>query len=379
MRVRGDAAARQQKEIEKRYGSVRDVFRKRGEESGRVLGVTAGNIIEVTDRERIERHFRIYKRTVLDLVVRNVRTLSNVYKVKTHENMHEAHVVWMFGDIGKTISREREFFERIGSIKDDDETVFDKIPNRIFEKLYRNPELVGLVNETLLLAFSDAVDFRDWKTIPKGIIITGTGFLAAVEIGHISEFRNDALGIEVGSAIVEEILNGKEEGLAELSGRILPIILHEMVHMQPQCNEEAQAHAIETLAVWMENPGDRDALEERLVGFAKKVSRGHISWDNYDSEAYLGMALAMNELARYNENIARVFEEDAGGFGIEAIARSLEFVREEDMLKAKENGFVERVLRMKKEEIIDEVIGALALKNREALSSELMRRAMRQN
>ena len=47
----------QQRLLEKRYGDVRDVFRRRSEETGLELSLRSNVMREITDPERIDRHF----------------------------------------------------------------------------------------------------------------------------------------------------------------------------------------------------------------------------------------------------------------------------------------------------------------------------------
>ncbi len=346
MRVRGDAAARQQRELDKRYGPVKELFRRRAEEAGAVLLVDTPSMREITDLQRLDRHFRTYLGTVHELAIRNARTLVGLYNARVNGRMREVHVVWMFGDAGNVIGRNRDFFEEIGSIRDDDETAFRKVPSRIFEKLYREPGLLALANEALVLAYADALEFHRWKVMPKGMVVTGTGLMAAVQMNHVAEFGNDALGIEVGTGMIEAILGGKGLGVEELRRRMAPILVHEMVHLQDRGNGEAHAHAIEAIMLWQEGQDGRDVFRDRIAGFEKVAAADGTFGKDYDSQAYLGILLAMEELAKCNADIAAAFAKDASMYKTLAVSASLDMVRREDMVKAKERGFVERVLGM---------------------------------
>ena len=68
-----ELTAAQQRQVEKRYGDVREVFRRRADENGLDLAVKSDSVREIIDPERMDRHFASYSGTVLDLEVRNIR------------------------------------------------------------------------------------------------------------------------------------------------------------------------------------------------------------------------------------------------------------------------------------------------------------------
>ncbi len=350
-----DLTAAQQRQLEKRYGDVREVFRRRADEAGLDLALRSDSIREITDPERMRKHFGSYRGTVLDLAVRNIRSLAGLYSIRANGRPREVHVVWIFGETENTIRKESDFFEEIGAIRDDDlDTTFQKIPNRVFEKLYGDPALLGKLNEILLLSYIDVLEFHNWKVVPKGMVISGTNFLAAVRQFHLSNFNNDALGIEVGMGLIEDIIGRKDKDVETLRKAVFPILAHEMVHLQNGAAGETHAYAVEMLLVNQEDEAEVGALRDDLE--IVKISLGNgleLPPNDYYSQAYKGIVLAMDEFAKYNYDIANLFKKDATKYKVGSVLAAMDMVRDSDAVRAKESGFIDKILSLDNEQIED--------------------------
>lgn len=342
-----DLSHAQQRLLEKRYGDIRDVFRRRADETGLELALRSNLIREITDPERIDRHFKRYNRTVMDLAVRNIRTLVNLYGIRPNGKFREAHVVWMFGETANTISKEQDFFYEIGAIRDDDDTTFDKIPNRVFERLYKDPALLAKINEVLVASYMDTLEFNDWKFIPKGLTVAGTNFFASVHQFHMLHFGNDALGLEIGMSMIEDIIARKEESVDALRKIVSPIITHEMVHMQASQAGETHAYAIEMLLINQEDESEVGALRDDLGIVKVNLEKGlELSLNDYYSQVYKGMVLAIDEFAKHNVEIAELFKKDKTKYKVDSVLAAMDMIREYDTRAAKESGFVDRILAL---------------------------------
>ena len=189
----GTASVAEQRRLEKRYGDVKALLKRRAEELGLDMNPKTRGMVRVEDGDRIAKHVSAYDGTHMGLLATNIRNVVNLYDVSIDGVNRELHVIWVFKDLHEfTKNRYRydAYLKRDGmlyrEIYNDIKAANPRqIPDRLFNLMYRDPSLMVRVDEVLLKAFVGAVDFYGWNLVPNGMLITGsTNVTAAVNVGR---------------------------------------------------------------------------------------------------------------------------------------------------------------------------------------------------
>ncbi len=348
--------ASQQCQLEKRYGSIKEVFRKRADGLGQSLSVGSPAIREVSDIDRIRSHFDRYSGTEVGLAVSDIRSLVSLYRVRANSGWRDAHIVWTFGGTEHVVGcRDREFFEDIEAIRNDEDISFKRIPYRVFSSLYMNPGLLAKVNGVLLNAYIGALEFHDWRFTPHGLVVAGSG---AVAMAHprdtMKTGSSDRLGIEIGMGLVEDIiLNGGNADMRSLADAVMPLLVHEMVHLQLDVVGEPHAYAIEMMLINKEGDSMRGFIYDSLRYCSSNLQRSGTGLDprDYYAQVYKGVVIALEELSKYNGEIAAQFKKDRTRHKTAAARRSISLIRDEDTQQVLSSGFVGNILSLRNEQI----------------------------
>lgn len=343
-------------------GNAKRLLRGRAEMLGVEMPATFYGARRIESGRQSGQHFARYCGTEAGFYVEDERNMKDLFSVEIGGRRKRIHMIWIFGP---TTAEVRQYEADMGMERRaakgvaDDELKLAKLPNRIFELIYANPELITGIEEFLLNAYVCAATFADWNTLPQGISVAGnSSHMAATHPQYREREGNDGLGIEIGIPLIEDMLKGLRYRTWWLDTHLLVTFVHEIVHLQRYGNDpfksDVHSYAIEIFAG-----------ENSLFSLVKSVNamlwerwrmeqNGHPRFrDSYAWQAHKGSIIAANELARYNRGIAGLFAGDRNPFKLRAASHFVNLIRDSDISRAVDNGFVEWVLSLDNHEIVD--------------------------
>ena len=169
----------------------------------------------IEDPKRVSRHIEVYDGTEMGLIATSIRNLVNLYEIDVNGKSVEAHAIWIFQDL-KALTKNRyrynsnfkepSGFDRLYRETYKDRFDFDRLSNKIFERLYKDPSFVPRVEEFFLGAYAKALEFHDWEFVPNGLVFTGAPDNAFVAVAYSTRFGNDALGISIGEEFAYQMM-----------------------------------------------------------------------------------------------------------------------------------------------------------------------------
>ncbi len=344
------------RELEKRYGDVKDLIRRRGEELGANM---SSRMDRIDDAGRIGRHMSVYDGTEMGLIATSIRNIVNLYSIEVNGSSREAHVIWMFEDLREVTKNRYRYnsnfkvpreFDRLYRETYGDKFKYDKLPRKILDAIYNNPDTVPRIEEFLLGAYAKALEFHDWRFIPDGLVITGARNIMYAPLYHSFLFDNDALGIGIGNSILHEmILYVDPSEYHKLETSFVATFVHELTHFHRMDITEVSEFAISLLFDPKENAINLLMLRDNLSALLERQERlpdhdvlRHV--DNYEVQRYIGIILAANEFAKSNRAIRKLFREDESPNKLNAVRDFVDLIRNSDIERVKKSGFVEALL-----------------------------------
>ena len=353
------ADAAELRRLEKRYGDVGLLLKKRADELGLDMTPKTDGIVRVDDGGRTARHLSEYDGTCAGLLSTNIRNVVNLYDVRIGGVERELHVIWLFKDIDEfTKNRYRygAYLKRDGMLYRESYDHKAKHPGqlsaRIFDAVYRDPSFMVEMDEFLLRAFVEAVKFYEWNSVPNGMVITGgPGDVTFVNVRATIAFGNDALGVYVGRQLTEYLLWSANAGsLDGLDKEVKALLVHELTHLHRNDCGEIAAYAIMLLLDHKDNARMlRTVFKEFVDSWIDKQERldDHDAMKHersYELQRYIGLMLAANELAKHNPGIRELFDSDTTENKLIAARYFFALIRESDVEKVVASGFVEALL-----------------------------------
>ena len=347
----------QRRNLEKRYGDVKELLRKRAEELGLDMNPRTEGIVRIEDSKRMVRHIREYDGTHTGLLAADIRNVVNLYDVNLDGVGRELHVAWIFKDISEfTKSRYRynAYLEHDGmlyrELYEDRGAHREQMGIKPFVAVYRDPSLMVRIDELLLKSFVEAVNFYEWRYVPKGLVISGDNVLADASTGAMETFGNDALGIGVGRQLTDYLFRTSDAKLQRILGdSVKSMFVHELTHLHKKDFGEIVEFAMNL----MFNPKNNTLM---IADFRSNldswISKQYELEDHdamkhggpYEFQRYMGLMLVANEFAKHNPRIRRLFDSDDTENRFVAAKSFLDMMNESDLKKVIASGFIDRLL-----------------------------------
>ena len=358
-----DSAVREpsRRMLEKRYGSVKALLRDRAEELSSDMRIKLERIKKIEDIGRLAKHIEVYDGTVSGLLVSNVRNVVNLYEVDLDGEKRDMHVVWIFDgmkEFTKNRYRYNEYLRHPVS-QDLDILYNDHYSNvgynplalgyRRLEKIYSDPSLMAKIDGLLLDAYAEALKFYHWRVIPSGLVIGGDAFMAGTPMGQSSDYGNDALGIIIGKRLIDKLIaeykNGDYDGMRMA---ITALLVHELTHIHTNSPEEIATYAMTLMIEPHINPIKYWIMDdvEAWISYTERYEEDDLfkKLSAYEFDKYLGFIVAVNEFAKYNHEIKKLFEQDDARYKLKALHDSIALIRKSDIDNVIGSGFKEKAL-----------------------------------
>ena len=353
-----------------KYGDLSQILRDRASVLGQDLTVSgSGMITEIEERGKMASHFRIYRRTILDFPVKDIRSLVSLYRINLEPSPQNVHVIWVFSDYGKSIKSHIGYLEEAGLLKDDDNSVFGKVPDYVLKKVIEDPLIYKRINEALVEAYAEALSFYNWKHPPRGIVVSNLprGIIATVRPYNFADYGNDGLGVAINFPAVLKLFMGSQmDNTSALRENISPIFVHEIAHMHNHAGRDGESMPI--CAELILAPGNANNIN-MLLKFVDNIrnivtSNKRLESYPYERDVYAGLVLAMDMYAKVNPEIKSIFNSDRSKYKLNSIAKALHVITKEDEIKAKEMGLIDKLLSLSTAQVNEEFESAAILLRR---------------
>ncbi len=353
-----------------KYGDLSRILRDRASVLGQDLRASGSSrITEIEEESKMASHFRIYRRTILDFPVKDIRSLVSLYRINLEPSPQNVHVIWVFSDYGKYIKNHIDYLEEAGLLKNDDSSVFGKVPDYVLKKIINDPLIYKKINEALVEAYAEALSFYNWKHQPRGIVVSTMprGVIAMVSPYNFADYGNDGLGVVINFPAVLKLFMGSQmDNTSALRENISPIFVHEIAHMHNHAGRDGEA--IPICAELMLAPGNANDINLLLkfVDSIRNIVTGNKRLESYpyERDVYVGVILAMDMYAKVNPKIKSIFNSDSSKYKLNSIARALRVITKEDEFKAKEMGLVDKLLSLSTAQVKEEFEKAAILHRR---------------
>ncbi|MHB1830270.1 MAG: hypothetical protein ACYCO0_02660 [Candidatus Micrarchaeaceae archaeon] len=356
-----DSAVREpsRRMLEKRYGSVKALLRDRAGELGSDMRIKPRRVRRVEDISRLVRHIEVYDGTLSGLMAANIRNVVNLYEVDLGGEKRDMHVLWAFDSLGgftKNRHRYNEFLRRPVSA---DILYRDRYSNakynplalgyRKLEKIYSDPSLMAKIDGVLLDAYAEALKFYHWRVIPSGLVIGSDNGIACVPMVQMSEYGNDALGIIIGKVLIDKLIEEyKKEDYEGIRMAVTAVLVHELAHLHRNDSGEIATYAMGLMIEPHRNPYTSWTAKDidDFISIKDEIGDNDMfkKLDDSQFERYLGLMMAMNEFAKYNQGIRKLFESSDTKYKMRALRDSLLLIRKSDVESVIGSGFVEKTL-----------------------------------